>query len=108
VIQEQSNTDQTERRSNLTNEELYLVIHAQQRQISDIIRVQNEMEERLKKWELYFGDKFSGVFAGEVGTVEDANLKPIEIEEKYGIGFASLLRGEEPAGNAPPTPIQDQ
>jgi hypothetical protein len=90
---------------------LYLVVRAQQRQISELVRFTEEINSRIKKWEMFFGDKFATVFAGEVGTTEDKDLQPIELPEHLAKGFGALLNGDGIAGNAPPTfadmPVQD-
>ena len=96
---------QTSAPGTLSNEELYLVVRAQQGQIRELINFTEELNGRLKKWEMFFGDKFSGVFAGEVGTVTDEQLKPVELPEAFAAGFGALLRGEQVAGNAPPSQV---
>lgn len=103
---------ESSRSPNYTAEELYLVVRAQQGQIRELVNFTSELNDRIKKWELFFGDKFSGVFAGETGTVEDADLMPVQLEQEAAKGFAALLAGEPVAGNSPavldaPMPVQD-
>lgn len=104
-------TTESSRSPNYTAEELYLVVRAQQGQIRELVDFTEELNTRLKKWEMFFGDKFAGVFAGEVGTKTDEQLGAIELPESMAKGFGALLAGEVIAGNAPPSeaepPSQD-
>lgn len=107
LTEPQSSTPATQERSpNYTAEELYLVVRAQQKQIGELVAFTEELNARMKKWEMFFGDKFSAVFAGEVGTIEDAELLPVQLAEDAAKGFAALLAGETVAGNAPPSEVQ--